>query len=75
MPFRAAGFLDPKELLIAEAIQARAWEVLSHERAIADMCEAAAKARLSAIVLHLMINRDRSIGDLSVTAVQSFKEQ
>lgn len=73
MPFRDAGFFDPRELLIAEAIQARAWECISRDKALDAKGERNAKAQLAKIVIHLMTNRERSIGDLSAAAVEAFK--
>lgn len=72
MPSREA-FSDPRELLVAEAIQARAWESLARDAEVTAMNERAAKERLAGIVLRLMNDRDKSIGDLSEKAIVEFK--
>lgn len=72
MPLRNA-FTDPRELLVAEAIQARAWEMLARDAAVVAMGERFAKECLAAIVARLMDQRDKSIGDLSKMAIIEFK--
>lgn len=73
MPLRELGYLDPRELLVAEAIQARAWESLS-QSGTSGLDDQAAKARLASIVLKLMTDQSKSIGDLSMAAVSAFRD-
>jgi hypothetical protein len=70
--FRFPGVLNSQELLIAEAILARASNALGLERTDAVTDKDAAKARLGGIVVRLMSDRSRSIGDLSAAAVEAF---
>jgi hypothetical protein len=72
LPFRFPGVLNSQELLVAEAIQARAFAALNAHGAIADGDLDQAKARLGAIVLRLMLDRTGSIEDLSTAAVKAF---
>lgn len=72
-PFRFPGVLNSQELLVAEAIQARAFASLSAQGDIAVGDLEAAKAKLGAIVLRLMLDRTRSIDDLSAAAIAAFK--
>ncbi len=51
--FRFPGVLNSKELLVAEAVQARAWAVLAGKGRFRDDDEAA-RARLGGIVVRLM---------------------
>lgn len=71
---RLPGVLNSKDLLIAEAIQARAWEALASSEAIpaAEMDEA--KARLGRIVVKLMAAGGTAQGNLATEAVRSFRE-
>ena len=72
--FRFPGVLNSQEILVAEAIQARAWSVLQHDERIAVASEAD-KAKLGGIVLRLMSDRSKSIGDLAAVAVAAFWSQ
>lgn len=72
LPFRFPGVLNSQELLVAEAIQARAFAALNAHGVIADGDLDQAKARLGAIVLRLMLDRPGSIGDLSAAAIEAF---
>jgi predicted GNAT superfamily acetyltransferase len=71
--FRIPGVLNSKEMLVAEAIQARAWEFLSHDGRVAAEQAEAAKIKLGGIVVRLMSDRSRSIGDLAEAAVAAFR--
>lgn len=71
--FRFPGVLNSQELLVAEAILARAWGILSSDGALADVDAASAKARLGGFVVRLMSDRSKSIGDLSAAAVDAFR--
>ncbi|CAN5151381.1 hypothetical protein BH10PSE8_BH10PSE8_07250 [soil metagenome] len=69
--FRFPGVLNSQELLVAEAIQARAWESLRHDDRIAVADDD--KAKLGSIVVRLMADRSKSIGDLAMAAIEAFK--
>jgi len=71
--FRFPGVLNSQELLVAEAIHARAWRALANADHLRDGDETAAKARLGGIIVRLMLDRSRSIGDLSAEAVSAFR--
>jgi len=76
MPFtviRFPGVLNSQELLVAEAIQARAWEALGFGGAVAEFDESVAKARLGAIILRLMSDHSKSMNDLATAAVDAFQ--
>lgn len=72
-PFRFPGVLNSQELLVAEAILARAWGMLSSDGALAGVDVDNAKARLGGLVVRLMSDRSKSIGDLSAAAVDAFR--
>ena len=72
--FRFPGVLNSKDLLVAEAIQARAWEALRYDERLGTEQAEAAKARLGGIVVRLMSDHPKSIGDLATAAVQAFRE-
>ena len=71
--FRFPGVLNSQELLVAEAIHARAWQTLTNTDHFDGRDETAAKARLGGIVARLMSDRSKSIGDLSAAAIATFK--
>lgn len=71
--FRFPGVLNSQELLVAEAIQARALASLDAQGLLAGTDTEAAKAKLGGIVLRLMSDQTKSIGDLSAAAIASFK--
>ncbi len=71
--FRFPGVLNSQELLVAEAIQARALALLEAQGLPAGTDLEAAKAKLGAIVLRLMSGQTKSIDDLSAAAIASFK--
>lgn len=71
-PFRFPGVLNSQELLVAEAIQARVFASLSAQGDIAIGDLEAAKAKLGAIVLRLMLDRTQSIDDLAAAAIVAF---
>jgi hypothetical protein len=72
--FRFPGVLNSKDLLIAEAIQARAWEALATAEAIPPTQIEQAKAKLGRIVVKLMVAGGPSLGNLASEAVRTFKE-
>lgn len=74
-PFRFPGVLNSQELLVAEAIQARAFASLSAKGDIPGGDREAARAKLGAIVLRLMLDRTRSIDDLAAAAIAAFKAE
>ncbi|MBN9444196.1 MAG: hypothetical protein J0I54_01115 [Bosea sp.] len=72
-PFRFPGVLNSKELLVAEAVHARAWASLDHDDRLDPELEDDAKARLGRIVLRLIGERPASVTDLAAAAVEEFK--
>ncbi|WP_353185238.1 hypothetical protein [Bosea sp. (in: a-proteobacteria)] len=72
-PSSFPGVLNSKELLVAEAVHARAWAALGHDERLAAELESDAKARLGRIVLRLIGERPASITDLAAAAVETFK--
>ncbi|SEM20477.1 hypothetical protein SAMN04515666_108160 [Bosea lupini] len=70
--FRFPGVLHSQELLVAEAIQAPAFVFLSANGDISGGDLEAARAKLGAIVLRLMLDRTQSIDDLSAAAIAAF---
>ena len=72
-PFTFPGVLNSKELLVAEAVHARAWATLGHDDRLDPELEGDAKARLGRIVLRLIGERPASVTDLATAAVEEFK--
>ena len=70
--FRFPGVLNSKELLIAEAVQARAWAKLAGEGRLPDD-DTAAKAKLGGIVVRLMADGSQTVGDLAAAAIATFE--
>lgn len=71
--FRFPGVLNSQELLVAEAVQARAWAVIGHDDRLDTELETEARDRLGRIILRLMSNAPDSISDLTSAAVAEFK--
>lgn len=71
---RFPGVLNSKELLVAEAVQARAWVVLAGKGRFRDD-DQVAKAKLGGIVVRLMAEGSQSIGDLASAAIDSFERE
>ncbi len=71
-PFPFPGVLNPKELLVAEAIQARALASLEAQGLLDGDERKAAKAKLGGIVLCLISDLTKSIGDFLAAAIASF---
>lgn len=71
--FRFPGVLNSQELLVAEAIQARAWTMLSQNAGADGALSEDDRARLGGIVLRLMSGSSRSVGDLAAAAVEAFE--
>ncbi len=74
LDFHVPGVLNSKEMLVAEAIHARAWETVRGDPHLAGDEAEAAKARLGGIVARLMSDPSRSVGDLAAAAVRAFNE-
>lgn len=72
--FRFPGVLNSKEMLVAEAIHARAWNAISSELKLAAVEAEQAKAALGGIVVRLMVKGSTSVSDLSATAIRAFKD-
>lgn len=71
--FRFPAGLSSKDLLIAEAVQAHAWQTLIRDAAFGKEQAMTAQARLGGIVFRLMPGGSKSIGDLTVEAVKIFR--
>ena len=71
--FRFPGVLNSKQMLVAEAVQARAWALLARNDAFAAIYEEAAKARLGRIIIDLMARPPQSVADLTAAAVEAFR--
>ncbi len=71
--FRFPGVLNSSELLVAEAVHARAWASLDHDGRLDPELETDAKARLGRIVLRLIGAPPASVTDLATAAVEEFK--
>ncbi len=72
-PFSFPGVLNSKELLVAEAVHARAWAALDHDDRLDPELEGDAKARLGRIVLRLIGERPAPVTDLAAAAVEEFR--
>jgi hypothetical protein len=71
--FRFPAGLSSTDLLIAEAVQARAWQAISSDGTMTGDQAMTAQARLGAIVFRLVPGGSKSIDDLAVDAVRSFR--
>jgi hypothetical protein len=71
--FRFPGVLNSQEILVAEAIQARAWAALGRDGMIHVEPEAQARDRLGRIVVQMLTESSTSISDLAAAAVEKFK--
>lgn len=71
--FRFPGVLNSQELLVAEAVLARAWAALDYDARTDAELEAEARDRLGRIILQAMSRGSDSISDLSAAAVAEFK--
>lgn len=71
--FRFPGVLNSKQMLVAEAVQARAWARLSEDSDLAAADEDTAKSRLGRIVVDLMAHHAHSVADLTEAAVAAFR--
>lgn len=72
--FRFPGVLNSQELLVAEAVLARAWAALDYDARTDPELEAEARDRLGGIILRAMARGSDSISDLATAAVAEFKE-
>lgn len=61
-------------MLVAEAIHARAWHAIGDDLGLVGDEAEQAKARLGGIVVRLLANGPRSMGDLTTAAIQTFRE-
>lgn len=73
--FRFPGVLNSKEMLVAEAIHARAWKKISDDLCYAGASPDEARARLGRIVMQLIGNGPNDLGDLATAAVCAFREE
>ena len=71
--FSFPGVLNSKQLLVAEAVQARAWAALEEEIRLGLETEAEARDRLGRIVVKLIGDRYASVTDLAAAAVEAFR--
>lgn len=71
--FSFPAVLNSKQLLVAEAVQARAWASLEEEIRLGLETEADAKARLGRIVVRLIADRYASVTDLAAAVVEDFR--
>ena len=71
--FRFPGVLNSKQMLVAEAVQARAWALLASDDAFAAIDEEVAKARLGRIIIDLMAQPPQSVADLTAATVDAFR--
>jgi hypothetical protein len=71
--FRFPPGLSSKDLLVAEAVQAQAWQVINCDGSLTRDQAMTAQARLGAIVFRLIAGGSKSIGDLTAEAIRSFR--
>ncbi|MCU4182077.1 hypothetical protein [Bosea sp. BH3] len=74
LDFRFPGVLNSKEMLVAEAIHARAWQTISDDLRISGAPPEEAKARLGRIVTQLVGHGPKAADDLAAAAVCAFKQ-
>jgi len=74
LDFRFPGVLNSKEMLVAEAIHARAWQAISDDLRIVGAPSNAAKTRLARIVTDLVARGPNPMGDLTAAAVRAFHD-
>jgi hypothetical protein len=72
--FSFPGVLNSKQLLVAEAVHARAWAALEEEVRLGLETEVDARARLGRIVVRLIADRYASVTDLTTAVVKDFRE-
>lgn len=70
--FRFPGVLNSKELLVAEALQSRAWGVLDARFGFGTGETPLARDRLGRIVLRLMAEGNGSMTELTGRAIEEF---
>ena len=71
--FRFPPGLSSKDLLVAEAVQAHAWQAIIRDGAVGKAEAMSAQARLGGIVFRLMPGGSKSVGDLTVEALETFR--
>lgn len=74
-PFRFPGVLNSQELLVAEAVHARAWHALQSAGEFNVEHSAAARDRLARIVVRLMIGARASSSELASAAIALFRNE
>jgi len=74
LDFRFPGVLNSKEMLVAEAIHARAWESISYDIRLVGASSEEAKTRLAHIVTRLVGNGPKTVDDLAAAAVHAFNQ-
>lgn len=72
--FSFPGVLNSKQLLVAEAVHARAWAALEEEIRLGLETEEDAKARLGRIVVRLIGDKYASVTDLAAAVVADFRQ-
>ena len=72
--FRFPGVLNSKEMLVAEAIQARAWIIISDDLGTIGSSAEEARARLGRIVTQLIGNGPKAVDDVTAAAVRAFRQ-
>lgn len=75
LPFRFPGVLNSQELLVAEAVHARAWHVLRSGEDFGVENAADANDRLGRIVVQIMIMRTASTAELASAAIALFRDE
>ncbi|WP_131858614.1 hypothetical protein [Bosea sp. BK604] len=74
-PSRFPGVLNSQELLVAEAVHARAWHALQSGVDIDLENTAEARDRLGRIVVQLMLGRNASTAELASAAISLFRDE
>lgn len=69
--FRFPGVLNSKEMLVAEAIHARAWQSIGDDVRIAEVPAEEANARLGRVVMQLMGKGPKAMDDLTAAAIRA----
>jgi hypothetical protein len=71
--FRFPGVLNSQEMLVAEAVLARAWQKIGSDTLQQARYGSAEKSRLGGIIIRLMTDRSKSVGDMAAAAVLDFE--
>lgn len=70
--FRFPGVLNSQEMLVAEALQSRAWPALAEAIGFGAHEEAHARERLGRIIVRLMASGEPSVSELTARAIVDF---